>query len=319
MPRHAPVTRLVCEVVDARALRFDDGAPVRAASAVARLGDRWIVAQDDATHAAEIRADGRVVPLRLLDPVRGLDTFSESTGTKHLKPDLEAACEVTTADGQPAVLLLGSGSLPARMRGVVVEESGARVRSAGLAPLYARVATALGIDPADLNLEGVTPVEGGLRWFQRGVPARGVASASIDVDTDGLLAALTGTGEAAHVMLGSPRTYEVGAVDGHPLAVTDAVTLHDGTVLASAAAEDTPNAVDDGPVLGSVLALLDDDGGSDGAVTAAISDPSGHPVKVEGLAVVEDSGDLATVLAVVDSDDPAAPSLALTVRVRRAG
>ncbi|WP_448638191.1 hypothetical protein [Geodermatophilus sp. URMC 63] len=40
-------------VVDGvRALRFDDGTPVRAASGIAPFGDGWLMAQDDATSAA---------------------------------------------------------------------------------------------------------------------------------------------------------------------------------------------------------------------------------------------------------------------------
>ena len=78
-----------------RELRFTDGAPVRAASGVARFGDGFLVAQDDATHAAWFR-DGPATRVRLLPPNGGRDTFDEASGTKHLKPDLEAACEVTT-------------------------------------------------------------------------------------------------------------------------------------------------------------------------------------------------------------------------------
>ena len=47
--------------------------------------------------------------------------------------------------------------------------------------------------------------------------------------------------------IGDVRRYDLGAVDDVTLAVTDAVALADGRVLVSAASEDTPNAVDDGP------------------------------------------------------------------------
>src|SRR3712207_7927116 len=88
-------------ITGVRELRFDDGAPVTAASGIAPLGDGWLVAQDDATHAAWQRPDG-VAPLRLLPSVEGLDHFTEAAGTKHLKPDLEVACPVE-ADGEPGV------------------------------------------------------------------------------------------------------------------------------------------------------------------------------------------------------------------------
>ena len=53
--------------------------------------------------------------------------------------------------------------------------------------------------------------------------------------------------------------YDLGEIDGVGLAVTDAVTLADGRVLVSAAAEDSPTTYDDGPVVASALALLDDE------------------------------------------------------------
>src|SRR5919107_1065236 len=105
-----------------RELRLDDGRPVTAASGIAPLGDGWLVAQDDATHAAW-RRPGGVTPVRVLPPVEGHDRFAEAAGTKHLKPDLEVACPVEV-DGAPAVLALRSGASPRRMRGVLVRLAG---------------------------------------------------------------------------------------------------------------------------------------------------------------------------------------------------
>ena len=87
-----------------RDMRFADGAPVRAASAVARFHEGFLVAQDDATHAAWLRGE-QAQRVRLLPPEQGLETFDEASGTKHLKPDLEAAFEVD-ADELQGVLLL---------------------------------------------------------------------------------------------------------------------------------------------------------------------------------------------------------------------
>lgn len=106
------------EVEEVTALRFADSSPVRAASALALLGSGWLVAQDDATHACWL-VGGVGAPVRLFPAIEGHDAFSEATRTKHLKPDVEAAVEVSV-DGTPAVLMLGSGSTPARMRSVLV-------------------------------------------------------------------------------------------------------------------------------------------------------------------------------------------------------
>lgn len=299
--------RVDLEHVDA--LRYDDGAPVRSASAVARFGGGWLVAQDDATHAAWLRPAG-VVPVRVLPPVDGHEVFSSTAGTKHLKPDFEAACEVPVA-GAPAVVLLGSGSTPARMRASLVRlgPSGPEFAVADLGPLYERVAAALGVT---LNLEGACRVGDRVRWFNRGVPAAGVPSGSVDLDLAGLVGALTGSRPPAEVGVGSPRRYELGAVAEVGLAVTDAVALPEGRVLLAAAAEDTPNAVDDGPVVGTALVLVD---GDTVVAAAPVPEPGGTVHKVEGLGLLAADPAGARLLAVVDADDPDLPSARLTLRV----
>ncbi|MBW3601721.1 MAG: hypothetical protein KY434_03350 [Actinobacteria bacterium] len=296
-------------------LRFASGAPVRAASAVARFADGWLIAQDDSIQGAWWRpASERVDAVPLLGPRDGRATFDEASGTKHLKPDLEAACTVRTSGG-PAVLLLGSGSLPARTVGVLVHEppAGSAARHADLSPLYERVRSALGLSLEALNLEGACVVGGRLRWFQRGHGRSGVASASVDVKLDQLLAVVEDGVDPAGVELGEVRRYELGTVAGLQLAVTDAVSLPDARVCVSAAAEDAPDAVADGPVAGSVLALL----GADGAVEAVAALPAALATcKLEGLALVDAGPAGATLLAVADQDDPDVASLAAWLTVR---
>lgn len=297
------------DVESVRTLRFDDGVPVRAASGVAPFGDGWLVAQDDAAHAAWLRASS-VERVRVVPSVEGHDVFSSASGTKHLKPDLEAACPVSV-DGRPGVLLLGSGSTPARMRAALVTPADEPVVVlADLSWLYAHVAAVLERDPADLNLEGACRRGDVLRWFARGNLAAGVPSASVDLDVEPLLAAVLGRQDA--VQARHPLSYDLGAVAGVGLTVTDAVALPDGRVLLSAAAEDTPNAYDDGPVVAAALALVD---GDDLLEAVPLPEVGGKVTKVEGLAVLETGPSYARLLAVVDDDDPERPSTCLELRV----
>ncbi|HET6393269.1 MAG TPA: hypothetical protein VFG13_10655 [Blastococcus sp.] len=294
-----------------RALRFDDGTPVTAASGIAPLAPGWLVVQDDATVAAWL-CDGSVVPVRVLPPVEGLDRFSEAAGTKHLKPDLEVACPAEV-DGAPAVLVLGSGSTPRRMRGALVQRAGAgfRVEAAGLEPLYERVAELLQVSMDQLNLEGASRHGDTVRWFNRGNLAAGVPSAGVDVPLEDLVDAVLGRGDAESVPVGRPRVYELGEVEGVGLAVTDAIALPDGRMLLSAAAEDSPNAVDDGPVVATALALVDDE---QVLAVAPIPEVGGHVHKVEGLALRRADAGEVHLLAVVDDDDPDTPSTAIDLR-----
>jgi hypothetical protein len=296
-----------------RALRFDDGTPVTAASGIAPLGDGWLVAQDDATSAAWLRGD-RANRVRVLPPVEGHDRFSEAAGTKLLKPDLEVACPAEV-DGEPAVLLLGSGSAPRRMRGVLVRLADGEplVRAGDLGPVYERVAECLGAPLAHLNLEGGSRHETTVRWFNRGNLAAGVRSASVDVPVEDLVAAVLGRADPVTVPVERPRSYDLGEVDGVGLEVTDAVALPDGRMLVSAAAEDSPDAIDDGPVVATALALVDD---GDVLAVASIPELHGRVHKVEGLALREADGDVLHLLAVVDDDEPDTPSAMLDLRVR---
>ncbi|PVG83362.1 hypothetical protein DDE18_08700 [Nocardioides gansuensis] len=286
------------EVEAVTELRFDDRTPVRSASAVARLADGWLVAQDDATHGAWWRGDA-VVRVRLLPPADGHETFDAASGTKHLKPDLEAACALAADQ----VLLLGSGSTPSRMRAVLARADGdtvhAQVRD--LTSLYAATAGALGVADDQLNLEGACILGDTLRWWHRGLPSAGLPTASIDIPLAPLLA-----GDLATP--GRVRLHDLGSVEGVGLGVTDAVSLAPDSVLVSAAAEDTPNTYDDGPVVASVLALLTE---GSAPLVGRLPDVRGAVAKVEGLALVDASPGSATLLATVDADDPGAPSLAL--------
>ena len=297
------------EVLGADRLRFDDGTPVRAASAVARLGDGHLVVSDDATHAAWRRGDS-VTPVRLIAPVEGHEVFDEASGTKHLKPDFEAAWEVP---GSAAVVTMGSGSSPRRTRWCLVGLEGGepQVRVVAMPEVYAAVARSLDVDPDVLNLEGACVVGDSLRWFHRGLPSAGLPSGSVDLDARAVLAALVGGGPDP--VVARPVHYDVGAVDGVGLAITDVVALPGGDLLACAAAEDTPNPRDDGPVVASALARLRDD---DVAEVVALPRLDGRVIKVEGLTVLDADDDRTTLLAVTDMDDPDAPSWAVRLLVR---
>lgn len=302
------------EVESVERLRLADGSPVRAASGVAGFGAGFLVVQDDATHAAWFQGGG-VSAVRLLPAVGGLEVFEETTGTKHLKPDLEAACGIEV-DGAPAVLVLGSGSTGARMRWSLVRlvAGGPAAVVADMGPLYAAVGRALSVPVDAFNLEGACAVGEVLRWFHRGLPAAGLLSGSVDLDLAAVAAAALGRAGAGDVGVTNPRRYDLGEVDGVGLAITDAVALPDGAVLLSAAAEDSPNVRDDGPVVGSALARLDGHAVADVTPLPLVD---GRVSKVEGLMVLEAGPAQARLLAVVDVDDPEVPSLALRLRVTR--
>lgn len=302
------------EVTAHQRLRFADGAPVRAASAVVPFGDGQLVVSDDGTHAAWFRGGSDATRVRLLPPVERHEEFDEKSGTKHLKPDLETACQVFPQGGA-AVLAMGSGSSPRRMRWCLLRLVGTTpdVVVGDMEPVYAAVAGALSIELDQLNLEGACIVGRSLRWFHRGLPSAGLPSASVDLDLDEVLAAASGAVGAADVGVRNPVHYDLGSVDAVGLAITDVVALPDGDLLACAAAEDSPNPRDDGPVRATALARM-----RMGRVVDVVRlpDREGRVLKVEGLMVVDVDDTRVRLLAVTDVDDPDAASWAATLDVR---
>lgn len=297
---------------DTTPLTFDDGTPVRAASAIAPFGDGWLIAQDDETIAAWWQGSS-VRRVRVYPPVEGRDSFTEAEGTKELKPDIEAACAVQV-DGESGVLLLGSGSLPDRMRAALLTpDSVDDPTTTDLTALYQRITQALDLQPKELNLEGACVLDDTLRWFQRGHGSTGVPSSSVDLPLGDVLAAVQGRCRADAVPVGAVRRYEFESSGDVALAITDAALLPDGRILVSAAAEDAPDAVADGEVVGAALAMLDDH-----EVVEVVAMPQaedGAPYKVEGLALRGADGNRLDVLGVVDADNPQAASLALELDV----
>ena len=122
------------------------------------------------------------------------------------------------------------------------------------------------------------------------------------------------SGAPAAVRVSGVRRYDLGTVSGVGLAITDAISLAGGLVLVSATAEDSPSTYDDGPVVASALALLDGERLVDMAELPLLD---GEVAKLEGLALVRHRDDVLDLVAVVDADDPAVPSLLLELVVER--
>ena len=104
-------------------------------------------------------------------------------------------------------------------------------------------------------------------------------------------------------------------MDGVGLAITDVVALPGGDLLACAAAEDSPNPRDDGPVTATALAASARRPGR--RRSCRLPDLDGRILKVEGLMVLDvDAASARRLFVVTDVDDPDAASWAATLRVR---
>lgn len=265
---------LRARILDSRAL---DG--VRAGSALVWFGGRLLVVQDDAASAVWVDPRARSCQRVVIEGSGG-------ALEKAAKPDFEAA--FPAPDG--AIRILGSGSTIARRRVARLDPTTCAARLVDCAPLYEAIAARLGVAP---NIEGAVLVSlDVVRLFHRGSGAD--RSATVDVP----FGALDG---AAPAVLGA-TLYDLGDVGGVPLTFTDACPRGDRVVYI-AAAEDTPNAIDDGPVVGAAVGVLD----GERARYALLEEPDGAICrrKVEGVAFDPETG---AGWLVTDPDDPELPA-----------
>jgi len=319
--------RLLVQVLNRRPLRYSAGADpsldrpahVRAASSLVRVGDSMLAIQDDAHFVALIDPDSWEVRAIPLPPgPGGKRQFDDLRGTKGLKLDLEACVVVPEAAGA-TLIAFGSGATPQRERILVMRAVTAPapdIRLVEATALYAAL-RAPAFAGSELNLEGAVLLPSGktLRLFQRGNGApRGAlqpVDATCDIAWPDLAAYLDDPTTAAPPPLQAITRYHLGLLDGARLTFTDA-TPGPNAILYCAAAERSPNAVDDGEVVGSALGLLPPTGAPR---YAPIVDFDGEllPLKIEGLLL--DEHDPTLVFLVADADDPLLPSELLTARL----
>jgi hypothetical protein len=212
---------------------------------------------------------------------------------KSIKPDFESA--VRTPDG--VIHLLGSGSTAGRCALARVDLVRSTVTFVENPEMYECVRTALELAERP-NIEGAIVDSDRLRLFHRGIAA--TPSARVDLP----LAVLYGE---------SPRTlatqsFHLGTLDGVPLGLTDVAAGSHERSLFAAAAEDTADAVLDGPVAGSVIGILGATRETPRARWARLLEDNGLPCrhKVEGL-VVDD--DLRAGWVLTDADAPTLPTV----------
>ncbi len=280
---------------------LDRPAHVRAGSSVAWFGARLAVVQDDASFVAIVEPTAcRAVTLPA-GPA-GKRQFDERRGNKKDKLDLEASVVLGGA-----LWAFGSGSAPGRDRIVRMSASG-EVRVVPAPRLYAALAARADFAGSELNVEGVVAAGDDVWLLNRGngapTPERQPIDATVRVDAAALLAYLDDEPSAPLPEFEDVARYDLGAVGGSRLTFTDA-TFALGRRVYLAAAEASPDATRDGPVAGVALGFLDEE-----PRYALIVDERGELLldKLEGIAPARADGAGSVLYAVVDKDDPDAPS-----------
>jgi hypothetical protein len=230
-------------------------AHVRAASAIRRWGTRMVIVQDD-VNALAVRDERSEVSALLLPRGPGdRRIFDDDLGNKHHKLDLEACVVLPDA----RVVAFGSGSTSARET-IVIVDAAEHVELFDASALYARLRALPAFSGSELNIEGAVVLGDELLLFQRGngAPRGGLepVNAIGAFELTSFLRWLDGHGSCPFpswiMQVELPRS------SGVRLSFTDAAVTSDGRVVVLTCAEDSPDAVRDGPILGCSVGLLED-------------------------------------------------------------
>ncbi|MBO2007928.1 DUF6929 family protein [Hymenobacter negativus] len=278
------------------------------ASGVEIIGPVAYVIGDDSPYLYLLDAATLAVLSRV--PLFETDAFGSGRIPKATKPDLEAMAALTWPDGRAGVLVLGSGSTPAREVGWFVPVAGQAPQRVDLAPLYAQLRAHLPTGVV-LNLEAAATTETELLLFQRTV-GRADAALLFALPLAPVLHQLAGRAGAV-VPVPHQLVFELPSIDGCPAGFSGA-TFVSGRLFVSASVENTTDAVLDGAVLGSFVGVVDVAGQK--ATFAQLAWADGRPYygKVEGLAVRQQLTDGQFELLLV-TDDDAGGSTAVTAHL----
>lgn len=325
MARAVEDPRLGARIVQRWPLVYDEGADpaldrpahVRAGSALVRVADSLVIIQDDANFLAlHELGSGRTRALTLPAGPGGRRQFDKGRGNKMDKLDLEAA----VALGEDGLLAFGSGSAAGRDRILRVRDLHGETRGRkptlelqDALPLYRALDAETAFAGSELNIEGAVWDGDRLRLFNRGngAPRDGLlpVNATGTLDRVAFLAWLEQADEVVPQLQDVIR-WDLGTIDGVRLTWTDAAIGPHG-LMYLAAAEDSPDAVEDGPVVGVALGRIAGELGR----YALLRDQDGGPVtdKAEGLCL--DPSDPNRGWIVFDLDDPERPTEMAEIRL----
>lgn len=281
---------------------------VRGASALCHWGSRLVIVQDDVQALALLDQDGQIDPLVLPGVTDGVLLFDDAHGNKKNKLDLESA--LCLPDGR--LLAFGSGATSRRERIVVLgDDSVPRIVDAS--ELYAVFRAERSFSGIELNIEGAVVHGQSVRFFQRATGAR----AALQMQPSAIGDVSLGTfvdwldRKSAVPQLTAVRRVDLGETDGIRYGFTDATPTLDGRIAFLACAENSADAVSDGPVLGCRFGLI----AGEEILIADVVDVSGHPInlKLEGIASRPDDPTRYDVVA--DQDLPDEPALLGQIRI----
>lgn len=271
-----------------------------AASGLVQIGDWLYVVADDENHLGIFRRDTN--ESGYLQALFHGDLPLTPKERKAAKPDLEVLTLILATKHYPhgALLALGSGSKESRTRGAIIafDEHGdlkSDVEIIDLTLVYHHLKEACG----KLNIEGAIIQDKDIILFQRGNKKNNL-NATIRFPLKAFFEHVYHPGKNTKLEF-EVAPYQLGDIDGVPLCFTDATTLPDGSIVFTAAAENTSDAYLDGACMGSAIGIIHANGELHSIKTVD------KTVKVEGVTATI-TGNQVHLLLVTDADDETLPA-----------
>ncbi len=280
---------------------------IPSASGIERVGDLYYVIGDDSPYLFTLDKNFKLVKQT---PLFEAGSLVEGRIPKPVKPDLEAITQVTLEGGQPCLFIVGSGATQPRNTGFllpITRDGLGQPITVNLTPLYNHLRADKSVTgTAALNIEGLAADEEYLYLLQRYAP--GGQNVLITYTMESITPYLLGR-EAAPKPSGI-QTWALPDLAQIKTGFSGMTSALGGRMLFTASAEETPNAVLDGEIYGSMVGLLQ--AHSDDApqpakpeVVVPITEQGGSPYKskIESICISgQDRSDL-TAVAVADNDN----------------
>ncbi|WP_181308634.1 hypothetical protein [Rufibacter sp. XAAS-G3-1] len=280
---------------------------IPSASGIERVGNQYYVIGDDSPYLFTLDEKFKVVAKTLL--FEG-STVVDGRIPKPVKPDLEAITQLTIEGGQPYLFIVGSGATEPRNIGFLVpltRKGLGKPVAINLTPLYDHLRANKSVTgQAALNIEGLAADEEYLYLLQRFAP--GGQNVLITYTMESMVPFLQGKGPAPKPS--GIQNWALPDLEQIKTGFSGMTTALGGRMLFTASAEETPNAVLDGEIYGSLVGLLQahTDASSQPAKPQVVvpiteQDGSAYKSKIESICISgQDRSDL-TAVAVADNDN----------------
>ncbi|MBA9076645.1 DUF6929 family protein [Rufibacter quisquiliarum] len=280
---------------------------IPSASGIERVGNQFYVIGDDSPYLFCLNAQYEIIQKTAL---LASSALQNGRIPKPVKPDLEAITSLAL-EGQPYLLVLGSGSTDKRNHAylVPISSQGAGAPQAiSLASLYKSLSTDTAVvGGASLNIEGVAADEEYLYLLHRFSPQGHNAV---------LIYTMASVSPFLQGRAAAPKPYKVQTwalpdLENIKTGFSGVASALGGKLLFTASAEETPNAVLDGEVYGSMVGWLNvyhtsAPQPSRPSLVSPITEANGtsYKGKIESISVLKNTSERSlTAVAVADSDD----------------